>query len=89
MWDKKSHNFNTVKYNNQSLSADFYYQGDKRITGFTPSCHCLTIKQIENKVTVEWKLKDPLNKPYDSRKYVTVHYSDGDNDELKLTANIC
>ncbi len=89
MWNKTSHDFGEVIYSDTpEISTVFIYDGEEPIVDFSPSCLCLQVTQVHNVIHVAWKLKQPPALGYISRKYVTVHFSNGDEDEIKLTAII-
>jgi hypothetical protein len=88
MFETKHWDFGEVSSNCSILDAVFTHDNSNTISHFTSSCSCLTINEDGNNVFVDWKLNPNHKPPYESRKYVTVHYVNGDSDELKLTAKI-
>ncbi len=89
MWNQTSKDFDEIFYSQQTeLTTTFIYDGEESVVDFSPSCLCLVTTRVGNLLHVVWKLKKPNDIGYASRKYITVHFNNGDTDELKLTAII-
>jgi hypothetical protein len=84
-----SHDFGEVAYyDGLVLSKTFNCNNSKNIKSFHPSCGCLTTIKQGNDIKVLWKVAAPTINNYASRKYVTVLFKDGEEEEIKLTATI-
>jgi hypothetical protein len=86
MWNKTSHDFGDQP-EGQILSADFIYQGDKKIRNIEPSCSCTTWRQNNDVLTILWKTKTK-KRDRDISTDLTIEYTDGSIDILELKAHV-
>ncbi len=86
MWNKQEHDFGKVT-EGQILTTDFLYLGDKQIKEIEPKCSCTNYTLENNKLTVNWKIREKQQSRF-VLTYLTIVYSDDNITDLTLSANV-
>lgn len=87
MWDRREHNFGTIKKGTTNTTS-FTYLGDKKIKEVEPLCSCVGYRFDNGVLNVHWKVKPNIKISHDSHKIIMVTYSDDTIDDLTLKAYI-
>jgi len=83
-WNKQLHNFGNLTKGN-TYKTHFEYLGSKSIKEIEPLCSCVKYKFNENKLTVNWTIKNGIASNYVSNKIIMITYQDDTVDDLTVT----
>lgn len=85
MWEKKEHDFGNIK-GGSKIEYTFIHDRSKIIRGIEVSCPCCTAYHKDNKLRVVWRTNDKFTEPYESHKFITIHYPNEELEILELKA---